>query len=269
MRLLGRAALVTGGSRGIGRAIATELAREGADVVIGYAENAAAAAEAVAACQALGRKAMAIPADVSDANAAEGLVRGAVEFLGHLDILVNSAGIAWERGKFVEEADLDLARRVMNVNFFGSFNVTHHALPHLRKAPIGNIFFLSSTATRHQGGGLAPYVASKMAVEGLARSLAHELQPSSPFHGDCAMSPDCPHLPASVRVNVLAPWVADTDMGKPGPGDGAAPTEEMLLARPFGKLAQPKELGELCAFLASQEASYISGQVIYVDGARF
>ena len=268
MRLEGRSALVTGGSRGIGRAIAMSLAQEGADVAVSYVERREAAERVVGEINGLDRRATALAADISDEEAATGLVDRAAAFLGKLDLLVNNAGMSWEQGRLVADSDPNLARRVMEVNFLGSYYCTRAALPHLRQHGRADIIFISSTGTKHWHAGNAPYIASKAAMEALARCLAREEQPNNMYYGSVGPTLPLTETSGQIRVNVVAPTLTETEMAREVVQATGRELSDVYAELPFGRMLQPEEVGQMVVFLAS-EGAYISGEVIYMDGARF
>jgi NAD(P)-dependent dehydrogenase (short-subunit alcohol dehydrogenase family) len=249
MRLHGRSALVTGGSRGIGRGVALVLAQEGADVAVLYRRDHEAARETVQAIRSLGRRAEAFQADVADVSQVQEAVSKAVAFLGKVDILVNNAGIA-SRGHTLADTEVEEMHRVMGVHFFGSFYCTKFVLPVMRQQPRGYIFFISSRATQAFAPRHVPYAAAKAALEAMARCLAKE------------------ERQYGIRVNVVAPGLVETEMGRRlvRATRGVQDIKELYPHMPFGRVIQPEDIGRLIAFLASSEAELISGQVIYVDG---
>ncbi len=269
MDLANRSALVTGGSRGIGKGIALELAKAGADVAVNYRQDADGAQQVVDEIIRIGRKAVALQADISNTAAAREMVEKAAAALGKLDILVNNAGTVWEMGRFVADADPAKAWRVMEVNYFGAFNCTWASLPHLRKQPRGDIIFISSTATKHANAGAAPYIASKAAIEGFARCLAREEQPNNVFFA--TVGAETPKSPTSgqIRVNVVAPTMVATEMGLKVAQSAGHDITKMYGGLPFERLLMPEDLGQVCVFLTSEKNTYISGQILYLDGARF
>lgn len=249
MRLVGRSALVTGGSRGIGRGVALVLAQEGADVAIIYRRDREAANETVQAIRALGRRAEAFQADVSDFAQVKEAVPRAIDFLGKVDILVNNAGIA-SRGNTLADTDVEEMHRVLGVHFFGAFYCTKLVLPSMRQQSRGDIFFISSRATQNFAPRHVPYAAAKAAMEAMARCLAKEEREHN------------------IRVNVVAPGLVETEMGRRlvRATRGVQNIKEIYPQMPFGRVIQPEDIGRLIAFLASPEAELISGQVIYIDG---
>lgn len=240
-RLSGKVALVTGGSRGIGAAIARRLAADGALVAITYASNANAAEAVVADLQASGAEALAIRADAGDPAAAEGTVRAVVDRFGWLDILVHNAGVAG----FTPLPDTDFSdfRRQFAVNVDGVFAGTRAAVDHMRDG--GRIIVIGSVNahTMPELGG-AVYGATKAAVAGLVRGWARDLGPRN------------------ILVNVIQPGPVDTDMN-PADGDLA---EVLRPLTALGRYGTAEEIANLAAFLASDEASYITGAAIDIDG---
>ena len=252
MSLEGRCALVTGGSRGLGRAISLALARAGADVAIMYQSRQPEAQETVAQVKALGRRGFAVQADVADYDRLRAAAEEAVSALGHVDILVNNAGVPTD-GKPVANADVQVLRRIIEVNMFGPLSLPHALLTHLRgqaqRQGRADIIFLSTTRNLYITPGYAAYTMSKIGVEALMKVLAKE------------------ERPYGVRVNAIGPGLAETDMGQASMArQGRKDIKEIAHTLPFGRAVQPEEIGNLCVFLCSKEAEYITGQVIYVDG---
>ena len=240
-RLDGKKAIVTGGSRGIGAAIARRLAAEGADVVITFAGNQDAANQTVAAIAAAGRKGHAIQADASDAAAQSAAIVEAGEKLGGIDILVHNAGVF-----VIAPADQDQAdafARGFGTNVAGVHAGTVAAVPHLSDG--GAIVIIGSVNAHHAlMPGMAVYGATKAAVAGLARGWTRDL------------------ASRNIRVNVVQPGPIDTDMN-PADGDFAATVKQFV---PLGRYGTADEVAALTAFLASDEASYITGATIDIDG---
>jgi NAD(P)-dependent dehydrogenase (short-subunit alcohol dehydrogenase family) len=239
--LSGKRALVTGASRGIGAAIARQLAADGADVAITY-EKSADRAEALAAeLRALGRKAVAIQADAGSTDGPATAVEGAVAGLGGLDILVNNAGIAG--GTLFADQSLEEIDALLNVNVRGVILTTKAALPHLGDG--GRIISISSVlADRVPFSGVTVYSASKSALHAFTLGLSRELGPRG------------------ITVNLVKPGATDTDMN---PADGPdAPG--ILPSISLGRYGQPHEIASAVAFLAGPGAGYITGTGILVDG---
>jgi len=240
-----RGALVTGASRGIGRGIALEMAREGADVVVNYALSEEKANEVALSIEALGRRSLAVKADVSRPDEVEVMRKRVLKELGGVDILVNNAGVhyhlkSWE----IDEAEW---RRVLGVNLDGVFLCSKAFSAEMRTKKWGRIINISSvigfTGTDHE----AHYGASKAAVLGLTKSLALEL------------------AKYNITVNAIAPGWIETDMTS-----GGTPEEKKkaLEAIPLGRMGQPVDIAHTAIFLASDHASFITGQTIHVNGGE-
>jgi len=243
MFLDGKAALVTGSSRGIGRATAIALARAGADVVVNYASNQAAAEEVVARIRELGRRGVAVQADVAGFRQAVGLVEATIKEFGRLDILVNNAGITADNLLLrMKEEEWD---RVLAVNLKGAFNCTRAALRYLLKSPAGRVINISSIIGLRGNLGQVNYAAAKAGLIGFSKALAQEVGRRG------------------ITVNVVAPGFIVTDMTDRLPEDLK---QKMLADIPIGRFGQPEEVAGLVVFLASDAAAYITGQVIAVDG---
>jgi 3-oxoacyl-[acyl-carrier protein] reductase len=240
-KLEGKKAVVTGGSRGIGAAIAKRLAADGADVVITYAGNKAGADATVHAIEALGVKALAIQADAADAEAVRRAIDAAAEALGRIDILIHNAGVA-EMAPVGEQTH-ESYRKQFGVNVEGVFVGTSAAIPHL--ADGGRVIVIGSVNAHDMPfAGGAVYGATKAAVAGLARGWARDLGPRG------------------ILVNVIQPGPVDTDMN---PADG--PAAEMLKPlMALGRYGRADEIAAVASFLASDDASLITGATIDVDG---
>lgn len=243
MSLEGKIAVVTGGSRGIGRAVCLELARQGAAVVFSYAGNTAAARETEAACAALGRPARGVRADVTDAAAVKALLDGVVKEFGRIDILVNNAGITRDGLlMMMKESDFD---DVISANLRGTFLCMKAVARQMVKQRYGRIVNLSSVVGLRGNAGQVNYAASKAGVIGMTKSLAKEL------------------AGRNITVNAVAPGFIDTDMT-------AALTETAKNAAlgsiPMGRMGTPENVAKAVAFLAGEDAGYITGQVLAVDG---
>jgi 3-oxoacyl-[acyl-carrier protein] reductase len=243
--LRGRVAVVTGASRGIGRAVARALAGQGAKVIVNYQRNEAAAHETVAAIAAAGGEAMAMQFDVADAAAVDAAVKEIIASAGGIHILVNNAGVAVNT-LTLGAKDTDV-RRALDVNLGGTFNCTRAALRSLIHAPGGGrIVNMTSVLAEGGSAGQAPYVAAKAGIIGLTKSWARE------------------YASRSLTVNAVSPGVIDTDMTEAEMP--AARRAEVLKTIPLGRIGTPEDVAHLVAFLAGPESSYITGQVVRVNG---
>jgi len=239
--LSGKVALVTGGSRGIGRAIVELLATAGMDVVFTYRENAAAAAAVVAA----GPKARitAEAVDVRDAAACAAWVEKAAERTGQIDLLVNNAGVI--RDHPLAAMEDDDVRQVLETNVTGTFNMTRAVVPYMVSQRSGKIINISSVSGEKGGRGQTNYAASKGAINALTRALAVEL------------------APRGITVNAVAPGVIETEMSREVRARAAEQVQSRILLRRIGR---PEEVAYAVWFLASQYADYITGEILHVDG---
>jgi len=249
MPLAGRVALVTGGSRGIGRAIALALAEDGADVAVNYARDEAAAKETVAAIEAKGRRARAYRASVDDFDALRAMVEAVSAELGAIDILINNAGIA-SRGLSVEKTDPAELERVVRIHALGPHYLCKLVLPGMKTKPRGDIVMISSVATLHHAAGGAPYNMGKAAMESLAFTLAKEVRHKG------------------IRVNVVAPGLVETEMGRRLVKATQKVEDIRTLDRvmPFGRVCQPEDVANVVRFLVSERSSYVTGEKINVHG---
>ncbi|HEY7827352.1 MAG TPA: 3-oxoacyl-[acyl-carrier-protein] reductase [Candidatus Limnocylindrales bacterium] len=241
--LTGRSAVVTGGSRGIGRAIVLRLAAQGADITFSYRGNTAAAEETVAAVKALGRRAIAHQGDVTDPAAAEALVKTALEAYGKVDILVNNAGVT--RDDLIMRMSLDNWREVLETNLFGAFYAIKAVTRPMLKARSGRIISITSVSGQAGQTGQANYSAAKAGLIGLTKATAREL------------------ASRGITANAVAPGFVLTELTQDLP---EALQAQITAATPLGRFGTTEEVANAVAFLASDEAAYITGQVLAVDG---
>jgi 3-oxoacyl-(acyl-carrier-protein) reductase len=237
--------LVTGGSRGIGRAIALELGRHGASVAVGYANNLEAADKVAAEIATSGGQSFAFACDVGDPNAIEPAVATVVERFGKIDVLVNNAGITRDRSlakMSVEEWDT-----VLQTNLSSVFHLTARVLPHMVGAGYGRIINISSVIGLHGNFGQANYAAAKAGIIGFTKSAALELARKG------------------ITVNAIAPGFIETEMIAAMPDEVRA---RILDKIPMGRFGRPEEIAQAVAFLVSH-GDYITGQVIAIDGGLY
>jgi 3-oxoacyl-[acyl-carrier protein] reductase len=239
----GKTCLVTGASRGIGRAIAEELGAEGASVAVNYRSSEGKAAETVAAVEAAGGEAMAVAADVSDSDAVDAMAERVHAELGPVDVLVNNAGIT--RDTRFSEMDRDQWEAVVDVNLTGAFTTTKAFFADLKAAEEGRLINISSVIGRQGNYGQANYAAAKSGLFGFTRSLAKELAP----HGSTA--------------NCVAPGYTRTEMIETVREDIKDRIREDI---PLERFAEVEEIASVVAFLASEDAGYITGEVVDANG---
>lgn len=249
MTLEGRVALVTGGGRGIGRAISLALAEDGATVAVNYRRDEDAARETVAAIEAAGGKAKAYHASVESWDEDQAMVEAIVADFGYVDILVNNAGIA-SRGNSVADTDPAEMERVVRTHAFGPHYLSKLVLPSMRTRPRGDIIMISSAATRGNAGNGAPYNMGKAAMEALALTLFKEERKNG------------------IHVNIVAPGLVETEMGTrlARATAGVQDMRDLDATSPFGRVCQPEDIANVVRYMVSDGASYLTGQRIYVDG---
>jgi len=241
--LTGRSAVVTGGSRGIGRAICLRLARQGADVCFSYRGNEAAAQATVADIEALGRRAVAVQGDASDPEAANELVKAALGAFGKVDILVNNAGIT--RDDLIMRMSVDDFRAVLETNLFGAFYAIKAVTRPMLKARSGRIVNITSVSGQAGQMGQANYSSAKAGLIGLTKATAREL------------------ASRGITCNAVAPGFVLTELTQ----DLAQPLQDEITSRtPLGRFGTTEEIADAVAFLVSDEAAFITGQVLAVDG---
>ncbi|MFN8616936.1 MAG: SDR family oxidoreductase [Dehalococcoidia bacterium] len=249
MSLNGRVALVTGGGRGIGKAISLALAADGATIAVNYRRDEDAAKETVAEIEKLGSKAKAYSASVEDWDQDVAMVEQVLKDFGHIDILINNAGIA-SRGLGVADTDPAEMERVVRTHAFGPHYLSKLVLPSMRQQARGDIIMISSVAARGLGPNGAPYNMGKAAMEALAMGLFKE------------------ERRYGIRVNVVRPGLTETEMGSrlARATQGIQSMRDIDARSPFGRVAQPEDIAKVVAFLVSDDAFYVTGQTIEVDG---
>jgi 3-oxoacyl-[acyl-carrier protein] reductase len=234
---------VTGGSRGIGRAIVTRLATQGADVAFTYKGNAAAAAETTAIVEALGRRALAVQGDASQAETAESVVKVVLDAFGRIDILVNNAGVT--RDDLIMRMTVDAWREVLETNLYGAFFMIKAVTRPMLKAKGGRIINITSVSGQAGQMGQANYSSAKAGLIGLTKATAREL------------------ASRTITCNAVAPGFVLTELTQDLP---EALQAEITSRTPLGRFGTTTEIADAVAFLASDEAAFITGQVLAVDG---
>jgi NAD(P)-dependent dehydrogenase (short-subunit alcohol dehydrogenase family) len=247
----GRVALVTGGSRGIGRGIAVELAAAGVTVAVGYRRDEGAAAETVAEIERRGGRGIAVRASLDLPEEVDALVAEATGRLGPIGILVANAGIA-SRGAPVADTDPEELRRVIAIHALATHRLCQLVIPGMRELERGDIVMISSTEVEQMRAGGAPYNMAKAAMEALAYTLAHE----EARHG--------------IRVNVVAPGLVATEMGDRlvRAKLGLESAADLDARQPFGRVVRPADVGRVVRFLVGSDAELVTGQRIAVDGGQ-
>ena len=243
--LAGRVALVTGGSRGLGRAAALALARAGADVAVNYVRDSKAAREVASRCEELGVRATPVKADVASSAEVNRLFAGVQRQLGRLDILVANAGI-W-KGAAIEKMTDRLLAETLDLNVRGVFYCCREAVPLMRKVAGGRIILVASTAGQRGEPFHSHYAASKGAVISLTKSLAPELAADH------------------ILVNCIAPGWFDTDMSRPSLGRPDV-REQVIATIPLGRVGRPEEFAGAVLFLVSELSTFVTGEILNVNG---
>ena len=246
MKLEGRTALVTGGSRGIGKAIAVALAKEGADVAVNYQSNDAAAAEVVEEIQQMGRQAVTAKADVSDPLETYRMAQAVMEEFGHIDILVNNAGVTSDKS-FIN-MDHATWRKVLAINLDGVFNCTKVCIDQMVEQSYGRVVNITSVIGQIGNFGQANYAASKAGVAAMTKSLAKELASKG------------------ITVNAVAPGFIETEMVLAIPESAQTKLLNLIPLRRFGKA---EEVAQMVVFLCSSDGDYVTGAELEVNGGLF
>jgi NAD(P)-dependent dehydrogenase (short-subunit alcohol dehydrogenase family) len=247
--LTGRVALVTGGGRGIGRAISERLSADGAEVAIVYRRDEQAARETVSTVEKDGGRAAAYQASLDDFEQCRTVVDAVLAAHGHVDILVSNAGIA-SRGRTVVDTEPAEVDRVVRTHAFAAFYLCHLLVPQMRQRPRGDVVVVSSVAAQRAMPGGAPYMMGKVALEALAQTLALE------------------ELPHGIHTNIVEPGLVVTDMGDrlARAVAGVEDAAQLDAQAPYGRVCRPEDVADVVAYLVSDQASYLNGQRIAVDG---
>ncbi len=252
MSLEGRVAFISGGGRGIGRAIALGLAEDGADIAINYLRDHESAIATVADIEKLGRRARAYAGDVASYRDCEAMCGAALADFGSVDILVHNAGIA-SKGKSVARTDPEEIHRLFDTHAFGGWSLAHLLVPTMRESERSDVVFISSAAVSYMAANSAPYNMAKVALEALAWTLAKEERRNG------------------IHVNVVAPGLVDTEMGR-RLVKGAMGIDEISSldsGSAFGHVCTPEEVAAVVRFAVSDKASYMTAQRFGVDGGPF
>ncbi len=244
--LIGKVALVTGASRGIGKAIALHLADAGADVVVNYAGSEVAASEVVAQIEAIGRSSFKIQADVGNTTQTEDMIKQVINKFGRIDILINNAGITKDNLLMrMKEEEFD---QVIHTNLKGVFNCIKAVTRPMMKQRSGRIINISSVVGVLGNAGQANYVAAKAGVIGLTKSAAREL------------------ATRGITVNAVAPGFIETDMTN---NLGEDIKDQLITQIPLARLGKPEDIARVVRFLASEDSAYMTGQTIHIDGGMY
>lgn len=243
MKLVGKVALITGGTRGIGKSIAIEFARQGAILALNYVNDDERAEETLKEIKEMGAYGILIKGDVSNYNFASSMIEEIIKTLGKIDILVNNAAIS-KVGLFMDMEECDY-NSIMDINFKSAYNTSHNVIKHMIGNKRGNIINISSMWGNLGASCEVLYSSSKGAINSFTKSLAKELAPSN------------------IRVNAVAPGVINTDMNA---WLSKEEKEELISEIPLGRLGNGQEVAKVVTFLASEDSSYVTGQIINVDG---
>jgi 3-oxoacyl-[acyl-carrier protein] reductase len=246
LKLAGRVAVVTGGSRGIGRAVAERLADHGTNLVVNYIHEDKAAEEVVRSALAKGVEALSVKADVANLREAEKLIHTTIERFDRIDILICNAGI-WE-GAPVDEMTEHMWNRTMEVNLKGTWTVCRAAIPHMKKQRFGRIVMVSSTAGQRGEANYSNYAASKGGQIAFTKALSSELAP----HG--------------INVNAVAPGWVETEMSSAALSDDQARRAAIAAEIPIGRIATAEDIAAPIVFLSSDWARHITGEILNVNG---
>jgi 3-oxoacyl-[acyl-carrier protein] reductase len=241
--LTGRIAVVSGASRGIGRAIALDLAKEGASVIVNYNSTAKGAVEVVAEIEKVGGQAIAVKANIGQADEAQALIQAAIDNFEKIDILVNNAGIT--RDMLIMKMSEEEWDQVMEINLKGTFNCSKAAIRPMMRARFGRIINITSISGQIGNAGQTNYSASKAGQIGFTKALAREV------------------ASRNITVNAIAAGFVDTEIWS---GVSAEVIDGFIDSIPLGRKGQPEEIAHAVSFLCSEKASYITGQVLAVDG---